>query len=100
MKHSVSALERVHALYILQTKLLQIAEQDLKDPDVRKMLRSDVREFEELLDEADWHYMGGTDVLESLRQIPGEMSQLLKSHAPAPQRKVVARTQKRAKRRK
>ena len=100
MKSSTTALERVHALYVLQTKLMQLVEQDLKDPDIRKTLRSDVREFEELLDEADWRYMGGEDVLLSLKQIPGEVTQLLKLHTPTSGRKPVKSAKKSVKRRK
>lgn len=87
-------------MYILQTKLLNIAEDDLRNPDTRKALRQDMREFQALLDEADWRYMGGTDVLESLRQIPDEVTQLLKLHASPAERRSSPKQKKNVKRKK
>jgi hypothetical protein len=73
------ALERVHNLYLLQTKLISSLEADLRNADLRKDVRSTIRKFQELLDQVDWRYMGGIDVLESLKQLPGEVNGKMKS---------------------
>jgi len=73
-----AALERVQNLYLLQTKLITSLDSDLRDEMLRKELRNDMRRFEELLGQVDWRFMGGIDVLESLRQLPGEVTLKLK----------------------
>ncbi len=72
------ALERVHNLYLQQLKLFDLLDQDLGDPKMRREARTQVKEFEQLLHGADWRYMGGTDVLEALRQLPEEIMAKLK----------------------
>lgn len=73
MTQSDRALERVQNLYLLQTKLITSLDADLRDPLLRKEVRSTMKEFQQLLDQVDWRYMGGEDVLESLRQLPSEV---------------------------
>jgi hypothetical protein len=88
---SDAAMERVHNLYMMQCILLDMLAQDLRDPDMRKEAQSTVREFKKLLDQADWRYMGGEDVLESLKTIPSEMTQKLKIETPRVSGKVKGR---------
>lgn len=83
MSHKAdAALERVHNLYMMQCILLDMLAQDLRDPNMRRQAQSTVREFKKLLDQADWRYMGGEDVLESLKTIPVEMHAKLKTETP------------------
>lgn len=97
MNKSDLALERVHNLYILQTELIRSLDDDLRDPKVRQTVRQNVRQFQELLDLVDWRYMGGPDLLDSLRLLPGEIAARLKVlPAVAMQKTVKARTAKRA----
>ena len=74
------AMERVHKLYIMQITLLDLLECDLANPTIRKQIRKTMREFEELLSEVDWRYMGGEDIVESLKSIPVEIDQKLKEN--------------------
>jgi hypothetical protein len=83
------ALERVHNLYLLQTKLITSLDSDLRDDELRKELKNDMKKFEELLNLVDWRFMGGIDVLESLRLLPSEVSLKLKA-APAKAKAKVA----------
>lgn len=73
-----SALQHVHNLYLMQFKMLDLLQQDLTTPGARKEARQNMREFQELLSSADWRYMGGEDVLESLKTLPTEMETKLK----------------------
>jgi hypothetical protein len=73
MTNADRALDRVHNLYLLQTKLLTSLESDLRDPDARKEVRTAMREFEKLLNVVDWRYMGGMDVFDSLVKLPAEI---------------------------
>ena len=72
------ALQHVHNLYLMQFKMLDLLERDLQTPEARKEARENMREFQSLLQMADWRYMGGEDVLESLQAIPTEMEMKLK----------------------
>jgi len=78
------ALERVQNLYVMQLELLDLLEKDLGDPVVRKAVRSRMKEFESLLARADWRYMGGMDVWETLKSIPSELAKKLKTSATSP----------------
>lgn len=73
------ALEKIQTLYVMQTELIHALTGDLSDPRARKHARHQMREFEVLLGQADHRYMGGEDVLESLKSLPIEMSQKLKT---------------------
>ena len=75
------ALEKVQTLYLMQFQLLDLLDRDLSDPEIRKEVRSQMKEFETLLAKADWRYMGGMDVWETLQNLPSEMSQKLKQSA-------------------
>ncbi len=72
------ALQHVHNMYLMQFTLLDLLERDLQTPEARKEARHAMKEFQSLLQSADWRYMGGEDVLESLQTIPQEMEQKLK----------------------
>jgi hypothetical protein len=80
------ALERVQDLYIAQMKLLDLLESDLSSPDVRKEVRSHMKQFETLLARADWRYMGGMDVWETLQALPTEMMKRLRTSSVSVQK--------------
>jgi len=70
----MNPLTTVQNLYLLQFELCKVLDSDLSDPDKVKEARKQVREFSQLLEEADWRYMGGEDVMESLEEIKEEAS--------------------------
>ncbi len=72
------ALENVQNLYVMQFQLLDLLDSDLRDPKVRKEVRSQMKQFETLLSKADWRYMGGLDVWETLKSLPLEMTKKLR----------------------
>jgi len=78
MNKADRALENVHNLYVVQFQLLDLLESDLRDPDTRKQVRKTMKEFESLLSSADWRYMGGMDVWETLKSLPLEMGRKLR----------------------
>jgi hypothetical protein len=88
------ALERVHNLYLLQTKLIDSLDGNLGDPDVRKEVRENIKQFEQLLRKADWRFMGGEDVLETLRQIPGTVNQRIRENTSIRRKKSVAQRER------
>lgn len=90
------ALERVQNLYVMQMKLLDLLESDLSDPVVRKEVRANMKQFEQLLSRADWRYMGGLDVWETLQSLPKEMMQKLKTSS-MPAKRVLGKKTKPAK---
>ena len=73
-----TALAHVHNLYLMQFKMLDLLQQDLSTPEARREARENMKEFQTLLRRADWRYMGGEDVLESLKTLPTELEQKLK----------------------
>ncbi len=75
------ALENVQNLYLMQFQLLDLLESDLRNPDVRKQVRNQMKQFEQLLNKADWRYMGGIDVWETLKALPDEMAKKLRESA-------------------
>ena len=75
------ALENVQNLYLMQFRLLDLLESDLRNPVTRKEVRAQMKEFEGLLKKADWRYMGGIDVWETLKALPLEMSKKLRESA-------------------
>lgn len=76
---SHSGLATVQRLYLMQIELLDLLADGLRDPDARKKARECVREFSSLLRQADPSYMGGEDVLASLRRIEQKVSEKLRS---------------------
>ncbi|OGJ55552.1 hypothetical protein A3D88_00105 [Candidatus Peribacteria bacterium RIFCSPHIGHO2_02_FULL_52_16] len=83
-------LATVQQLYLLQVQLFNVLDMDLSDPDLQKEAKKQTREFETLLKEADWRYMGGEDVYEELTKLPVEVKAKLKNSP------VVERTKARA----
>lgn len=76
--HTDRALEKVQTLYVMQIQLLDLLDRDLSDPVVRKEVKSHMKQFQTLLAQADWRYMGGEDVWEALKSLPQEMARKLK----------------------
>ena len=75
MKLSKNDLTVVQNLYLLQVDLLKFLESDLNDPEERKQARKQMKEFADLLKKADWRYMGGEDVLDSMQQMQGVIAE-------------------------
>ena len=74
-----AALQHVQNLYLMQFKMLDMLQHDLTTPQARREARASMKEFKLLLRKADWRYMGGEDVLESLKSLPTEIEQKLKT---------------------
>jgi hypothetical protein len=72
-------LEHVHTLYLLQVQLYQFLDSDLTHPKTRKEVREHMKKYQEMLHKADHRYMGGEDVLESLKALPNEIVLKLKT---------------------
>ena len=71
------ALEHIHNLYLMQFKILELLQEELRTPQARKEARASIKEFQKLLRMADARYMGGEDVWESLKSLPKELEQKL-----------------------
>ena len=94
MSKADNALQHVHNLYLMQFKMLDLLQQDLGTAEARREARDNMKEFQKLLRKADWRYMGGEDVLESLKSLPSEMELKLKTRTAsvrAMKRKVKTR---------
>ncbi len=78
MNKADRAIENIHNLYVMQFQLLDLLESDLRDAERRKEVKKTMKEFEALLSKADWRYMGGMEVWESLKNLPVEMSKKLR----------------------
>ncbi len=74
----VSPLEHVQNLYVMQWKMLDLLGRDLRSPEHRDEARRQMKEFKQLLSQADSRYMGGLDVWETLLNLPDEVSKKLK----------------------
>lgn len=73
------SLEQIHHLYIMQGSLISLlGHGNFRDPTVRKTARENVKEFLSLLRKADARYMGGEDVVESLKTLPKEIEEKLR----------------------
>ncbi|MBI1812973.1 hypothetical protein HY285_03130 [Candidatus Peregrinibacteria bacterium] len=68
------ALEHVQNLYMLQIQLFQILDSDVRSPRDRRQALEHVKRFQSLLRKADHRYMGGEDVVASLKQLPVEVT--------------------------
>ncbi|MBI3331498.1 hypothetical protein HYZ99_00885 [Candidatus Peregrinibacteria bacterium] len=75
-----AAMQIVYELYALQVRLWELLDADLSDPNLRKEAKKQTKIFESLLQSADWRYMGGEDVYESLKQLPEEVTVKLKMY--------------------
>lgn len=84
-------LATVQQLYLLQVQLFNVLDADLSDPNLRKEARKQTKEFSTLLKEADWRYMGGTDVYEELQKLPVEVEMKLRTSPVAERAKARAR---------
>jgi len=97
MTNSEAALDRVHSLYLLQTKFITSLDGNLRGTVQREELLQDIRTFQRLLNQADWRYMGGEDVMDSLRDLHGEIKAKLKIAAPRKRVKNVKKMVRKAK---
>ena len=73
-----SALSKVQNLYLMQVELWNFLDTPAIDAEKVKSAQKTLREFQQLLKEVDWQYMGGEDVLQTLTWIPKEVSAKLK----------------------
>jgi hypothetical protein len=85
------ALEKVQHLYLVQTDLIRALEMDLSDPRARKDVREKMKEFDQLLNQVDYRYMGGEDVIEGLKSLSTEMVVKLKTTPVAAPKKRPSR---------
>lgn len=93
MTDSSSALARVHDLYVIQIELWKhLREGNFQRAVQRKETQRCLRQFSKLLDQVDWHYMGGEDVLAELKTMRGEVSAKLRNIR---RRKVGTKTKRR-----
>jgi hypothetical protein len=80
MTVSQNALSKVHDLYVMQIELWKhLREGNFQNANQRKETQKCLRQFSKLLNQVDWHYMGGEDVLESLHFMRGEVSARLRN---------------------
>lgn len=78
-KTNKTGLAIVQQLYFLQTELIQFVENaDEVQPDDVKKAKSSIKEFKSLLKEADWKYMGGEDVYNSLEKFMIDINKEIK----------------------
>ena len=88
-----TGLAKVQHLYVMQVELMKVFSEDLKDPTKRKEAKKCLSEFSKLLQQADWQYMGGEDVLEGLKLIQREFSSKLNRST---KRKATAKSTKKS----
>lgn len=74
-----SPLSKIQTLYLMQVELCDFLEAKEVDATKLKTAQKTLKEFKELLKEADWRYMGGEDVLENMQWIPKEVNEKLKT---------------------
>lgn len=79
MTVSKSDISVVQNLYLLQVDLAEFLRSDLSDPEERRIAKQRMREFSSLLKQADWRYMGGEDVLDSLKEIQDQIADKINS---------------------
>ena len=80
MTVSQSALSKVHDLYVMQIELWKhLREGNFQNVKQRKETQKCLKQFSRLLNQVDWHYMGGEDVLETLRTMRSEVSARLRN---------------------
>ena len=72
-------LQTVQELYLMQVQLIDLLDRDLSAPQIQKEAKKQTKEFQSLLKDADWRYMGGEDVYEELRKLPEEISLKMKT---------------------
>lgn len=62
----------------MQVELWDFLDDQEVDKDKAKTVQQTLKEFNSLLKEVDWQYMGGEEVLETLQSIPQEVNKKLK----------------------
>lgn len=80
MTVSQSALAKVHDLYVIQIELWKhLSEGNFQNEKRRKETQRCLKQFSRLLEQVDWHYMGGEDVLTELKVMRHEVSARLRN---------------------
>jgi len=80
MTVSQSALAKVHDLYVIQIELWKhLRDGNFQRAEQRKETQRCLKNFSRLLDQVDWHYMGGEDVLVELKTMRSEVSAKLRN---------------------
>ena len=80
MTATQSALAKVHDLYVIQIELWKhLSEGNFQNKTRRQETQRCLRQFSKLLDQVDWHYMGGEDVLAELKTMRSEVSAKLRN---------------------
>lgn len=76
-----SGLATVQNLYVMQFQLMGYLQSGMRTENQVKEAKQCLREFSNLLGDADPSYMGGEDVYETLEQIQNDMSTRLKARS-------------------
>lgn len=85
----ITALATVQDLYLIQVELWRFLDTPTITPDAVSEARENLRSFSRLLGSADWRYMGGEDVYETLRSMCSEVDAKIKKAAlPGARRSV------------
>lgn len=74
-------LEKIHTIYLMQMQLWDVLDGRIRSPEKIKAAQKQLREYKKLLQEVDWRYMGGEDVLETLENIQCEAEKKLKERS-------------------
>jgi hypothetical protein len=77
----LSGLEAVQNLYVLQVALAQFLAGEDRSRDDIASVRRQLQEFSQLLKAADWQYMGGEDVYQSLQEIRDTVSARIRTRS-------------------
>lgn len=73
-----SALSKVQSLYVMQVELWDFLDDQEPAKEKAETVQKTLKEFNSLLKEVDWQYMGGEEVLETLQSIPQQVNKKLK----------------------
>ncbi len=73
-----SALSKVQSLYVMQVELWDFLDDQEADKTKAETVQKTLKEFNSLLKDVDWQYMGGEEVLETLQSIPQQVNKKLK----------------------
>lgn len=92
MSKQQSALAKVQDLYLIQVELWRFLDAPIAQvtPDAVCEAKKHLRAFSDLLTHADWQYMGGEDVVETLRAMRAEVDAKIKRTTAHSTRRVIS----------
>ena len=71
---SATALQTIENLYVLQVDLQKLVTQEIGSAEQKRDAKAKLRDFRSLLRQADPDYMGGEDVVESLKELEEQVA--------------------------